>query len=173
MPLPLPSLDRRTFDELIAEGKAMIPRLAPAWTDHNIHDPGITLIELFAWLVEMDIYRLDRITDESRRAFLRLVGIEMRSAQVAETVVVCTFPQAPAGPVVVPVGTRLTDAGANIAFATTHELHVSPANITAAFADENGSHRDVFGKNAPDGQFYEPFGPRPEPGAALYLGFDK
>jgi predicted phage baseplate assembly protein len=98
MPLPLPSLDSRTYAELVAEGKAMIPRLAPTWTDHNVHDPGITLIELFAWLAEMDIYRLDRTTDESRRAFLRLIGIEMRPAQVAETVVTFTLAPGPSGP---------------------------------------------------------------------------
>ena len=82
MPLPLPSLDSRTYAELVAEGKAMIPRFAPAWTDHNVHDPGITLIELFAWLAEMDIYRLDRTTDESRRAFPRLIGVELPRMQI-------------------------------------------------------------------------------------------
>ena len=42
MPLPLPHLDDRRWQDLVEEGRALIPRLAPAWTDHNVHDPGIT-----------------------------------------------------------------------------------------------------------------------------------
>ena len=88
MPLPLPRLGDRRFDQLVDEGKALLPRLAPGWTDYNLHDPGITLIDLFAWLVEMDLYRLDRTSPAAYRAFLRLVGIEPRPPQVAETVLV-------------------------------------------------------------------------------------
>src|SRR5215210_5781122 len=87
MPLPLPRLDNRTFDQLVEEGRLTLPRLAPGWTDHNYHDPGITLMDLFAWLVETDLYRLDRTSPAAYRAFLRFVGIEPRPAQVAETVV--------------------------------------------------------------------------------------
>jgi len=49
MPLTLPVLDDRSFDDLVAEARALIPALAPEWTNHNPSDPGITLIELFAW----------------------------------------------------------------------------------------------------------------------------
>lgn len=74
MALPIPSLDTRRFDDLVEEGRALLPRLAPGWTDHNLHDPGITLVELLAWLVEQEIYRASRITERHRRAFLALVG---------------------------------------------------------------------------------------------------
>ena len=43
MPLPKPTLDNRSFDQLVAEGRSQIPRLAPQWTDHNASDAGITL----------------------------------------------------------------------------------------------------------------------------------
>jgi hypothetical protein len=52
----------------------MIPALAPDWTDHNPADPGITLIELFAWLTELLLYRVNQVTDENRLAFLRLIN---------------------------------------------------------------------------------------------------
>ena len=58
MPLPLPDLDTRTWGDLVDEARALIPRYAPDWTDHNLHDPGMTLIDLLAWLVEMDVYAL-------------------------------------------------------------------------------------------------------------------
>jgi hypothetical protein len=73
MPLSVPSLDDRRFDDLVAEARAMIPGLAHGWTDHNPSDPGITLIELFAWLTEIMLYRLDQVPRTHRVVFLRLI----------------------------------------------------------------------------------------------------
>ena len=86
MPLPLPDLDTRTWADLVQEGEALIPRYAPSWTDHNVHDPGITLLELFAWLVEQDIYRVNRIPDRHRLKFLSLIGFAPRAPKPAKTV---------------------------------------------------------------------------------------
>jgi hypothetical protein len=74
MPIPLPDLDTRRWEDLLDEGRGLIPRYSPGWTDHNIHDPGITLIELLAWLTEQDIYRVNRIPERHYRKFLHLLG---------------------------------------------------------------------------------------------------
>ena len=74
MPITLPNLDDRRFDDLVTEGRALLPALAPQWTDHNLSDPGITLIELFAYLSEILIYRLNRVTDANIRTWLRLLN---------------------------------------------------------------------------------------------------
>jgi hypothetical protein len=59
----------------IRQGQALIPLYArETWTDHNAHDPGITLMELFAWIAEMDIYQINRVPDRHKRKFLALVG---------------------------------------------------------------------------------------------------
>ena len=58
MPLNLPNLDDRDYNSLVQEALALIPAHAPEWTDHNPSDPGITLVELFAYLTEMLIYRV-------------------------------------------------------------------------------------------------------------------
>jgi hypothetical protein len=82
MPLQLPNLDDRTYTDLMAEALALIPTQAPEWTNHNPSDPGITLIELFAFLTEMLLYRQNRITDDSVRMFLRLLnGPDWRQTQ--------------------------------------------------------------------------------------------
>lgn len=73
MPIPLPNLDNRTYADLVDEARSLIPGLCPAWTNHNPSDPGIMLIELFAWLTEMLLYRVDQIPDEHYRAFLKLL----------------------------------------------------------------------------------------------------
>lgn len=84
MSLPKENLDNKTFDELVKEAVTRIPVYAPEWTDHNAHDPGITFIELFSWLVEMQLYRLNRITDENYRKFLKLIGIIQQGNETLE-----------------------------------------------------------------------------------------
>jgi hypothetical protein len=74
MPIDLPGLDDRRFSDLMEEALRMIPAHAPKWTHHNPSDPGITLVELFAFLTEMLIYRLNRVTPESVLAFLKLIN---------------------------------------------------------------------------------------------------
>jgi hypothetical protein len=73
MPLRVPNLDDRTYDDLVEEATAMLPRYAPAWTNHNPSDPGITLIELLAYFTELLIYRLNRVTRETKIRFLQLL----------------------------------------------------------------------------------------------------
>ena len=74
MPIPLPDLDDRTFDDLVAEARSLIPAYAPEWTDHNASDPGITLLELFAWLAEMLIFRANQVPPRHVLTFLRLLN---------------------------------------------------------------------------------------------------
>lgn len=73
MVLPLPILDDMTFHALVEEARRVAVDVDPRWTDHNPADPGMTLVELFAWLTDMLLYRLDQVTDDHRRTFLRLI----------------------------------------------------------------------------------------------------
>lgn len=73
MPLQLPNLDDRTFRDLVEEARRLIPTVAPEWTNHNPSDPGITLIELFAYIADISIYRLNRVTTANAHSFLRLL----------------------------------------------------------------------------------------------------
>ena len=73
MPLRLPNLDDRRYNDLVAEALSTIPAYAPEWTNHNPSDPGVTLIELFAYLTDIMLYRLNRVTDANRRKFLKLL----------------------------------------------------------------------------------------------------
>lgn len=69
--ISLPKLDDQNYAEIVEAAKRRIPVIFPEWTDFNEHDPGITVIELFAWLKEMQQYTLDRIPDSTREAMLR------------------------------------------------------------------------------------------------------
>lgn len=74
MSIPQPTLDDRSYAGLLEEARTLIPSLAPQWTNHNPSDPGITLVELFAWLTEMLIYRVNRLPEENTRAYLQLLN---------------------------------------------------------------------------------------------------
>ncbi|HEX8652929.1 MAG TPA: baseplate J/gp47 family protein [Pyrinomonadaceae bacterium] len=74
MSIALPNLDDRNYSDLVEEARALIPKHAPEWTNHNPSDPGITLIELFAYLAEMLIYRLNQVSDANIYVFLKLLN---------------------------------------------------------------------------------------------------
>ena len=76
MTLPMPLLDDLDFAGLVTEARESLPGSSPSWTDHNLHDPGITILELLAWLTEQTCYRLDRVPEANRRRFLALLGID-------------------------------------------------------------------------------------------------
>ena len=61
-----PNLFQRRFQDFVEMGRARLPSLAPEWTDHNAHDPGITLMELLAWVAEAQLYSLSRMLRDER-----------------------------------------------------------------------------------------------------------
>lgn len=78
-----PDLFQRRFEDLMEIGRAQLPALAPAWTDHNVHDPGITLMELLAWVAEAQLYSLSRNRRDERLAFAALLGARPGGARSA------------------------------------------------------------------------------------------
>jgi Baseplate J-like protein len=132
VPLPAPILDDRSYQQLRDELIRRIPVYAPEWTDHNASDPGITLIELFAFLGENLLYRFNQIPDATKLAFLRLLEIPLRPAAAAQSLV--TLARTDAGPaaalaVLVPIGTQIL-AG-SVPFQTLTEVSAWPLEITA------------------------------------------
>ena len=81
-PLALKLFDRR-FQDLMEIGRARLPALAPEWTDHNAHDPGITLMELLAWVAEAQMYSLSHLRRDERVAFASMLGISPAGTHAA------------------------------------------------------------------------------------------
>jgi predicted phage baseplate assembly protein len=77
MSLPVPNLDDRHFQDLVDEAKRLVQQHCPEWTDHNVSDPGVTLIETFATMVDQLIYRLNRVPDVHYVRFLELIGVRL------------------------------------------------------------------------------------------------
>ena len=182
MPLPLPNLDTRRWTDLVDEARALIPRYAPTWTDHNIHDPGITLVELLAWLVEQDIYRVNRVPDRHRLKFLALAGFAPRPPRPAQAALTFTLK---AGETLqtVPAGLALAIAGEldpPRRFRTLAPLTIIPSQMEvlqvfdgAGFLDQTRLWRDGLPLALLGQDPCLPDPPDPEWQPAFYLGFDQ
>lgn len=83
MGLPAPDLDDRTFQMLVDDAKRLVQRRCPEWTDHNVSDPGVTLLEACAQMVDQLIYRLNRVPDRHYVKFLELMGVELHPSSAA------------------------------------------------------------------------------------------
>ena len=178
MPLAdhIPALDDRRFEDLVDAARTRIARYAPEWTDTNPGDAGFALVELFAWLSEMMIYRLGRTPELNYLKFLQLIGIELTPARPAGTVL--TFPVRPtfAGlslsvPERTPVASAEDDADGPIVFETERLLTALRAPLTSVQAFDGYAYADTTAANADLATGFLPFGPLANAGSALLLGF--
>jgi hypothetical protein len=172
MPLTLPNLDDRRWADLVEEGRALIPVYGPDWTDHNAHDPGITLMELLAWIAEMDIYQLNQVPDRHKQKFLALLGIVPRPPIAARAVLGLAL-KAGSQPVHLPAGLEFsgTDAsGTEMKVRSLETVDAIPGSIAAMqYQDDAGYHdlSSAFRRGEP----MTIFGSSPLPGAEFYIGF--
>lgn len=131
--LPVPSLDDRRFSDLVEQAMRLRAQLCPEWTSTEPGDPGVALIEIFAFLTDQLIYRLNQVPDRLYSTFLNMVGVRGRPAGVASTPVdfVLTAPQEQ--PVVIPVGacvaTVRTEDSAAVEFRTVAPAVVPPGRL--------------------------------------------
>jgi len=111
MPLDnyIPVIDNRQYDDIVAEARTRIERYTPEWTDVNNNEPGMTLVQLFAWMTELLIYRLGQVPELNYLKFLELIGIELNPAAPAQAEI--TFPVVPtisAPYLIVPLHTQVS-----------------------------------------------------------------
>lgn len=132
MPLPLPNLDDRTFNDLSVEMRSLIQRYDKRWTNHNTSDPGITLIELFAWLAEMLIYRMNRVENRNYLTFLELIGIAPAAPRAVVTFEIRVPRESLSPDFVLRRGTRVSArderTGEEVLFSTTGDMRVRTDN---------------------------------------------
>lgn len=96
MPLTEPIFDSRSYQDILDEALARIPTHNPEWTNFNDSDPGVTLLQLFAFMTESIIYRANRIPERNRQKFLRLLNVGLAPASAASGIVTFSNPRGPA-----------------------------------------------------------------------------
>ena len=124
MPLPQIMLDDRKYQDLLDEALRRIPVHTPDWTNFNKSDPGVTLLELFAFLTETLLYRVNRIPDRNRRKFLSLLGIPLKAASSARGLVTFQNERGLLEPMTIPKGFEV--ASGNVPFHTELTLELLP-----------------------------------------------
>src|SRR5215469_3951905 len=144
MPLPVPNLDDRRFQDLVDDAKRLVQLRCPEWTDHNVSDPGVTLIETFAFMTDQLLYRLNQVPDRVYLKFLDMIGLRMLPPTPARVPVTFWLSAPASTELTIPVGTRVgtqrTDASESTVFATGRDLPVIPCCLqrirSPAAADE-------------------------------------
>lgn len=174
MALPSPNLDDRRFQQLVDEAKRYVQQRSPEWTDHNVSDPGVTLIETFAYMVDQLLYRLNRVPDKNYSAFLDLLGVTLFPPSVARAEVDFWLSAPQPETVLLPAGTEVAtsrgEAEEAVVFSTSDDLPIVPSSLVRLVtAPVSGDQTD---RTAPlgAGKDIPCFQPRPEPGDALLFG---
>lgn len=180
MTLPAPNLDDRRFQDLVDDAKRMIQRKWPewsGWTDHNVSDPGVTLIETVAFMVDQLLYRLNRVPDRHYVKFLELIGLQLQ-APTAATVPVTFWLSAPQGvDVVVPEATEIaTERGElvdPVVFRTQADLTIVSTRRTALASSATSGAGDPaidLTDTVDAGGEISLFAVQPAPGNCFYIG---
>ncbi|OLR92391.1 putative baseplate assembly protein [Actinokineospora bangkokensis] len=175
MVLPAPELDDRRFQEFVDEAKRYIQRRCPEWTDHNVSDPGVTLVEVFAFMAEQLCYRLNRVPDRLYVKFLELLGVRMLPPTPARVPVTFWLSTPARAPLVIRGGTKVattrTEGDESVVFSTLADLPVLPTEVVAV--------RRVVGSGVSSedqttafelGEPFSAFGEPPQVDDALLIG---
>ena len=188
MPLPTPQLDDRRFQDIVDEAKSRITRYCPEWTDHNVSDPGVALIELFAWMTDLMLYRVNQVPDKLYVKFLELIGVRLEAPRAARAPVTFYLSAPQPTDLSIPEGTEVatvrTETSAAIVFTTESALVIRTPEVVGAFtrraptaSSSNGAagatttHDIVKLRNGT--QRVQVFAPQPTPGDAFYIGFER
>jgi predicted phage baseplate assembly protein len=176
MALPTPNLDDRRFQDLVDDCKRLVQQRCPEWTDHNVHDPGVTLLETFAWLADQLLYRLNRVPDKNYVKFLELVGVRLFPPNAARAGVTFWLSAPRPDTVRIPTGTRVATPRAGseelVAFTTLDDVDAVPCRVAHVLSSvAEGAYRhhdDALGLE----QEFACFDQVPKPGDSLLVGLD-
>jgi len=174
MALPSPNLDDRRFQQFVDDAKRYIQQRAPEWTDHNVSDPGVTLVETVAHMADQIVYRLNRVPDKNHLAFLDLVGITLFPPSAARTDVTFWLSAPQEEAVQVPLGTEVatmrTEGEEAVVFATERELAVVPSALRHLVVQHRGKQVVDRTHDLAEGNHVMCFAESPDPGDSMLFG---
>jgi predicted phage baseplate assembly protein len=184
MALAAPKLDDRQFQDIVDEAKKRIPHYCKEWTDHNVSDPGVTLIELFAWMTDVILYRMNQMPDRHYIKFLEMFGITLNEPVPASVPVTFWLSAPQTTPAMIPAGTEVastqTETERSIVFTTTDDFRIVPPELSKVLSrvgstkekDKKSYRKQVLRRVLAGFEGFEVFSPVPQIDDALYFGFE-
>ena len=182
MPLPVPLLDDRKFQDIVDEAKKRIPHYCKEWTDHNVSDPGVTLIELFAWMTDILLYRINRVPDLHYIKFMEMLGITLNSPEPARVPVTFWLSAPQETTITIPAGTEVsstqTEIERPIVFSTNKDLRVFQPELKMILSrvSSSGDKKSMIEQNIrrleSGFEGFNIFTEVPQLDDALYFGFE-
>jgi hypothetical protein len=125
MPLVVPSLDDRNFEQLLDEARRRIPSFTPEWNNFGLDsDPGITLVQVFAFITDALLYRVNRYPETNRLKYLQLLGVPMRPPSAATGIVAFSNDRGPLAPL--PLEQGIPVSAGSVDFVTSAPVNVLP-----------------------------------------------
>ena len=182
--IKLPNLDDQNYEDIIETARRRVMQYFPEWTNFNPADPGVTVLELFAWLKEMQQYHLNRITNQGVLSCLRLLGMSPEKVEPARVTAVINpvnqinqdnqnnKPSAYFFPEGFPFAADSGDGGETV-FETDAPISSGGGDIAAVWIDSGDSPVEI----SVDGLVYnqgivmQPFGTNEREGSCFYIGF--
>lgn len=174
MVLPAPNLDDRRFQDLVDDAKRLVQRNTTYWTDHNVSDPGVTLIEAFAWMTDQLLYRLNRVPDRHYIKFLELIGVRLYPPAAAHAPVTFWLSAPQPATVTIPAGTEVATVRTGnqppVVFSTTEDRAIVACSLARVASTLDGKEVSDLtdGMSRKSGVF--PFSSPPKPGEVLLVG---
>lgn len=136
--LRTPPIDGRGYNDILEEAVKLIPHYCPEWTNRSPSDPGMTLLELFAWMTESLARRLDTVPEAMYLALLDLIGLSLLPPQPARVLLSFVPVDGFEGQIVVPRGTEVSTEQSEesnpVVFETDAQLTVSTASLSACIS---------------------------------------
>lgn len=165
MALPVPNLDDRRFQDLVDDAKRMVQQRCPEWTDHNVHDPGVTLIETFAFMTDQLLYRLNRVPDRMFVTFLGLIGVSLLPPTAARAPVTFWLSAPRPEPLLVAAGTEVATERSEtedpVVFVTDADLTVVPCDLGTLASQRAGAEAVLHDDDLLTGQRVRAFSDQP------------
>jgi predicted phage baseplate assembly protein len=177
MALPAPNLDDRRFQDLVDDAKRMVMRRCPEWTDHNVSDPGVTLIETFAFMTDQLLFRLNQVPDRLYVKFLELIGLRLIPPTPAQVDVTFWLSAPAITSVGIPAGTSVatmrTETDESIVFTTGGDLQIVPCALQAVATQRAGDDAIAIRTDQVKmGTSFTAFADLPEIGDSLLVGLN-
>lgn len=160
-------LNDKNYDELFAEALAQIPLYSDEWTNFNVSDPGITILQNLTAFNALQTEDLSTVTNSLRRKLLQLVGYTARENTPATVLV-----QAPATEVLSLPAHYSVTAG-SLTFETTEPITTDMWSIKAVYSGRTAEYKDITRLLDPrNGANAYVFGEAPAAGTGLYCILD-